>query len=89
MGIIPAQNYSIFEARCNVKQLNATTGEIVWEEGNYRLVIEVWDHSQDGKEDVFQIRVYDRIGLIYHETGFDPYGHLMGGNIVIHIDEKK
>jgi hypothetical protein len=89
MAINSNENYSIFEAKCNIKQVNATSGEIVWEKGNYRLVIEVWDHSQDGKEDVFQVRVYDNIGLIYHEAGFDPYGNLMGGNIVIHIDEKK
>ena len=53
------------------------------------LRIEVWDHSQDGKDDVFQLTVYDKIGLIYHLAGFDPYGILGGGNIIIHIDEKK
>jgi len=89
MAIISADNYTIFEAKCNIKQVNCTTGEIVWEEGNYRLIIEAWDHSNEGKGDIIQIRVLDKIGLIYYEAGFDPYGHLMGGNIVIHIDEKK
>ena len=89
MAIISEMNYTIFEAKCNIKQLNAKTGEIIWTEGNYKLIIEAWDHSQDGKEDVFQIRVYDKIGLIYYEAGFDPYGFLYGGNIVIHIDKKK
>ena len=89
MAIISEENYTIFEAKCNVKQVNAITGEIVWEEGNYRLIIEAWDHSKDGKGDIIQIRVYDRIGILYSEIGFDPYGYLIGGNIVIHIDEKK
>ncbi len=89
MAIDHENNHSFFEAKCNVKKINSITGEIVWEEGNYKLRIDVWDHSKDGKNDVFQIRVYDKIGLIYHEAGFEPYGFLLGGNIVIHTDEKK
>ncbi|MHA1508705.1 MAG: OmpL47-type beta-barrel domain-containing protein, partial [Promethearchaeota archaeon] len=88
MAIISEDNYTIFEAKCNVKKIDRSTGEIIWEEGNYRLVIEAWDNSNNGKEDVIQIRVYDKIGIVFHEAGFDPYGILGGGNIVIHIDEK-
>ena len=89
MAIDHDDNHAFFEAKCNIKQINSTTGEIVWEKGNYRLRIDVWDHSKDGKNDVFQIRVYDKIGLVYHEAGFEPYGFLQGGNIVIHVDDKK
>ena len=89
MAIISEDNYTIFEAKCNVKKVDCSTGEIIWEEGNYRLIIEAWDHSKDGKGDVIQIRVLDKIGLIFYESGFDPYGHLLGGNIVIHIDKKE
>jgi hypothetical protein len=88
MAIISEENYTIFEAKCNVKQVDRNTGEIVWEEGNYRLIIEAWDHSKDGKGDIIQIRVLDKIGLVYYESGYDPFGFLCGGNIVIHIDEK-
>jgi len=89
MAIDHDDNHAFFEAKCNIKQINSTTGEIVWEEGNFKLRIDVWDHSKDGKNDVFQIRVYDKIGLVYREAGFDPYGFLQGGNIVIHVDDKK
>ena len=89
MAIISEDNYTIFEAKCNVKKVDQLTGEVIWEEGNYRLVIEAWDNSNDGKEDVIQIRVYDKIGIVFHEAGFDPYGILGGGNIVIHVDDKK
>ena len=89
MAIDHENNHSFFEAKCNVKQINSTTGEIVWEKGNYKLRIDVWDHSKNGKNDVFQIRVYDQNGLIYHEAGFEPNGVLQGGNIVIHVDDKK
>ena len=89
MAIDQANNHSYFEAKCTVQQYNPITGEIKWGEGNYKMRIDVYDHTKDGKGDSFQIRVYDKIGLIYYEAGFDPYGHLMGGNIVIHIDDKK
>ncbi|MFX1315255.1 MAG: PKD domain-containing protein [Promethearchaeota archaeon] len=87
MAIDKENNYSIFEARCNLKKIDSITGAIVWEEGNYRLTIEVKDNSKDGKNDVFQLRVHDKIGLIFHEAGYDPYGILQGGNIIIHIDD--
>jgi len=89
MAIISDDNYTIFEAKCNIKKVDRLTGEIVWEDGNYRLVIEAWDNSNDGKEDIIQIRVYDKIGIVFYESGFDPFGFLCGGNIVIHIDDKK
>ena len=89
LGMAIIGNHSFFEAKCVVQQYNSKTGELVWSEGNYRLRVDVWDEDKDGGVDVFQIRVYDKIGLIYHEAGFDPLGILQGGNIVIHIDKKK
>jgi hypothetical protein len=89
MAIIHEDNHSYFEAKCVVQQYNSKTGELVASEGNFRMRIDVYDHTQNGKGDVFQIRVYDKIGLIYYMAGFDPYGILGGGNIVIHVDKKK
>ncbi|MFX0021273.1 MAG: OmpL47-type beta-barrel domain-containing protein [Candidatus Hermodarchaeota archaeon] len=88
-GMAIIDNHSFFEAKCVVQQYNSKTGELYWSEGNYRMRIDVWDEDKDGGVDVFQIRVYDKIGLVYHEAGFDPLGILEGGNIVIHIDEEK
>ena len=82
-------NHSIFEAKCVVQKYNSKTGELIESEGNYRMQIDVWDGKDDDSTDVFQIRVYDKDGIVYHEAGFEPYGFLGGGNIVIHIDEKK
>ena len=89
IGMAIIGNHSVFEAKCVVQQYNSETGELIDSEGNYRLQIDVWDGEEDGNTDVYQIRVYDKNGIVYHEAGFDPYGHLMGGNIVIHIDKKK
>ena len=89
IGMAIIGNHSFFEAKCVVQQYNSKTGELYWGEGNYRMRVDVWDGEEDGNTDVYQIRVYDKNGIVYHEAGFDPYGHLMGGNIVIHIDKKK
>ncbi len=89
MAIIRAENYSIFEAKCVIQKYNSITGELVWDEGNYRMTVEVWDEDKDGGQDVFQIKVFDKYGLVFHEAGYDPYGILQGGQIVIHTDEEK
>ena len=81
-------NHSVFEAKCVVQQYNSKTGELIWGEGNYRMQVNVWDGEEDDNSDIYQIRVYDKDGVVYHEAGYDPYGYLMGGNIVIHIDKK-
>ncbi len=74
---------------CVLQQYDLETGELVWSEGNYKFRVDVWDNDEDEGVDVLQIRVYDKIGLLWYEAGFDPYGFLQGGNIVIHIDKKK
>jgi hypothetical protein len=89
MAIIRAENYSIFEAKCVVQKYNSLTGELVWDEGNYQMTVEVWDEDKEGGVDVFQIKIFDKIGLVFHEAGYDPYGILQGGQIVIHTDEEE
>ncbi len=68
---------------------NPATGELVWAEGNYKFRVDVWDANSDGGVDVYQIRVRDKNGVVYHEAGVDPLGELQGGNIVIHDERKK
>jgi len=89
IGMAIVDNHSFFEAKCVVQQYNSVTGELLWSEGNYNLRIDVWDNAEEGLGDVFQIRVYDKNGVLWHEAGFGPYGFLQGGNIVIHIDKKE
>ena len=81
LGMAIDGDHAFFEAKCVVQQYNSITGELLWSEGNYNFRVDVWDN--DGT-DVYQIHVYDKIGLVYYEAGFDPLGFLQGGNIVIH-----
>jgi hypothetical protein len=49
----------------------------------------VRDCDESGGYDVYQIRIFDKDGLVYHEAGFNPLGYLGGGNIAIHLETKK
>jgi hypothetical protein len=50
--------------------------------------VDIWDNDENDGVDVYQIRVLDKDGIVFHEAGFDPFGELMGGNIVIHFETK-
>jgi hypothetical protein len=89
LGMAIVDNHSFFEAKCVVQQYDSRTGELIWSEGNYRFRVDVWDNDDTEGIDVLQIRVYDKIGLVYHEAGIEPYGFLQGGNIVIHTAKKE
>jgi PKD repeat protein len=89
LGMAIVGNHSFFEAKCVVQQYDLETGELIWSDGNYKIRVDVWGSDKDEGGDVFQIRVYDKIGLIYHEAGIEPYGLLQGGNIVIHISKEE
>ena len=39
--------------------------------------------SEVDEDDVFQIRLYDSIGLVEYELGFEPLGLLVRGNIKV------
>ena len=90
LGMAIIENNAFFEAKCVVEQYDAETDELIWSEGNYLVRVDVWDNAdRDDLEDVFKIRVYNKQGLVYYESGFDPVGNLQGGSIVIHTDKEK
>ena len=89
LAIDSTENHAYFEAKCVVQKYNPETGELVWDEGNYKFRVDVWDNDSGGGVDVYQIRVLDKNGVVFHEAGFDPLGELQGGNIVIHDKRKK
>ncbi len=89
IGLAIDGNHAFFEAKCVVQKYNPTTGELVWAEGNYKFRVDVWDNDSEEGVDIYQIRVLDKNGVVYHEAGFDPLGELQGGNIVIHDERKK
>jgi len=89
IGLAIVEGHAYFEAKCVVQKYNPATGELVWAEGNYKFRVDVWDKDSDGGVDVYQIRVLDKNGVLFHEAGFDQLGELQGGNIVIHNKGKR
>ena len=83
-GLAIENTRAYFEGKCTIQMYNPATGELVWSNGNYTFRVDTWDNSTTGGIDIYQIRVLDKNGVIYHMAGFNPYGYLQGGNIVIH-----
>jgi len=89
IGMAIDGNHAYFEAKCVVQKYNPATGELMWDEGNYKFRVDVWDNDPEGGIDIYQIRVLDKNGAVFHEAGFAPMGYLQGGSIVIHDEKKK
>jgi hypothetical protein len=85
-GFFVDGNHAFFEATCVICYCDRDDREGGRLEGTYTLRIDVWINAEGRcrPRDVFQILVFDENGQIWHEAGFDPYGVLQGGNIVIH-----
>jgi parallel beta-helix repeat protein len=85
-GFTVEENHAFFEATCAICYCDLSSLNFGHVSGEYRLRIDVWDNIiQDGsREDVFQIRIYDGIGQVWYQAGFDPYGILQGGCIVLY-----
>ncbi|MFW9787566.1 MAG: Ig-like domain-containing protein [Candidatus Thorarchaeota archaeon] len=88
IGLAIVDNHAYFEATVSILQFNFKTFECLWSAENHVIKVDAWDNDCTGEEDVFQMRVYDENGLLWHEAGFNPYGYLEGGNIRIHRREK-
>jgi PKD repeat protein len=84
IGLAIKSNYAYFEGKCTIQMYNPATGELVWSVGNYQFRVDTWDNTPNGGIDVYQIRIRDKNGVVYHEAGFSPYGYLQGGNVIIH-----
>ena len=83
IGMAIIDNHAYFEAHCSIMQFNLRTWEVIWHNEGYTLKVDAWDNGCNG-DDVFQLRIYDTYGLVWHEAGFNPFGYLEGGNIRIH-----
>jgi len=84
IGLAITDNHAFFEAKCFIVQLNFRTCEFQYSDDSYTVKVDAWDNDCDGGVDVFQMRVYDENGLIWHEAGYEPYGYLVCGNIRIY-----
>jgi len=83
MGFDTDDNHAFFEANSTISQYNFRTHKTVRSEERYRVRIDVFDNRKNHEKDVFQIRVFESSGLIEYEAGFEPFGYLLRGCIVI------
>jgi len=85
---IDTNGHAYFEGKCVAQKYNPATGELVWSDGNYKFRVDVWDNTPAGGTDVYQIKIMDKNGVAWHKAGYDPYGVLKGGEIVVHLIKK-
>jgi hypothetical protein len=79
------ENHGVVEGLAKIIKFNFKTFEKVCSDEIFRFRIDAWDNKnhREYEEDVFQIRLYDSIGLVEYEVGFDPIGYLIRGNIKV------
>jgi len=76
-------SHAFFEVNCTISGFNFKTWEMFGSDEKYLARIDVFDNKRKPERDVFQIRIYDNLGLVEYEAGFDPYGYLANGCIVV------
>ena len=82
-GFVTDGNHGFFEANGTISGYNFETHTKVCSDERYRIRVDVFDNWKNHEKDVFQIRVFDSSGLIEYEAGFDPFGYLLRGCIVV------
>ena len=88
-GLAIDDAHGSFEGKCVVRIYDPAIGETIWNEGNYNFRVDIWDNGEPGSNDVFQIVVRDKNGVVWYSAGITPSGTLMGGNIAIHDERFK
>jgi len=76
-------NHGYFEANCTMSKINFRTHEKECSDEWYRARVDVFDNKKNREKDVFQISIYNVLGQVEEEAGFDPVGHLLSGCIVV------
>jgi hypothetical protein len=84
IGLAIDNTHASFQGKCTVQMYDPSTGQLIADNGNYTFRVDAIDNNAAKGMDVYQIRVLDKNGVLYHEAGFNPYGYLQGGNIIIH-----
>lgn len=79
-----AENHTYFEGICTVQRYNPATGELVTDTALFQFRADAWDNSLSGQPDIYQIRITDSKGVVFHEAGFNPFGYIQGGNVIIY-----
>ena len=83
LGFSTEDNHGFFEANVTIGSFNFKTHEIVCSDDKYRMRVDVFDNRRNRGKDAFQFSVFDNLGLVEYEAGFDPFGYLMKGCIVV------
>lgn len=76
-------NHAFFESEVRISQHKFGKHWKHWSGETYRIRVDVWDNKKSHEDDVFQIRIFDKNGLVEYEAGFDSLGYLVRGNIKI------
>ncbi|MGY5881047.1 MAG: Ig-like domain-containing protein [Candidatus Thorarchaeota archaeon] len=83
LGFATDDNHGFFEANGTISRFNFKTFEFECSDERYRFRVDVFDNKKSHEKDVFQFRVFDGLGLVEFEIGFDPFGYLKRGCIVV------
>ena len=76
-------NHGFFEANGTINGFNFKTYECYSSDETDRIRVDVFDNRRSREKDVFQFRVFDVLGLVEYEAGYDPLGTLLKGCIVV------
>ena len=83
LGFSTDDNHGFFEVNGTVSSFNFKTYEMRCSDDKYRMRVDVFDNRRNRGKDAFQFSVFDNLGLVEYEAGFDPFGYLMKGCIVV------
>lgn len=89
LGLITDENNATFEANCTINRYNFETHTKICSDEIYRARIDVFESQNRREKDVFQMRIFDGIGLVEYEAGFDPYGYLVRGHIIVNPGRRR
>jgi VCBS repeat-containing protein len=76
-------NHAYFEAKCDIVRLSYHKCKSYRVDGTFTVRVDVWDNHGRHAKDIFQIRIFDSSGQVWHEAGFNPMGYVHGA-VVIH-----
>lgn len=85
VGLAIEDDHAFFEGTAFIWRFNTQDRTLEYLGHEFLFRIDVWDGKRD---DVFQIVIYDKNGLIFHEAGEDSLGEVQRGNIKIHSQRK-
>ncbi|MFX1483357.1 MAG: Ig-like domain-containing protein [Promethearchaeota archaeon] len=81
LGFVVDGNHAFFEAVGRINEYNFHWHRHHCPTETFTFRVDAWDNKKSHEDDVFQIRVLNKNGLIKYQAGFEPFGYLIHGNI--------